>query len=63
MRKNNSGIVIVEALLIMSIIALFGIASHNKDLKKENKEQEQTIEECERLEDFIDHLEYKKYER
>ena len=63
MLKKNSGIVVVEALLIMSILALFGIVSKNNTLSKEVVEQEQRIEECEKLEDFVDHMEYKKYKK
>ena len=63
MRKSNSGIVVIEALLIMSLLALFGFGFQNHELKKENVEQDQKIEECERLEDFVDHMEWKKYEQ
>ena len=74
MRKTNSGFVVVEALLIMSVVAIIGLVNTNKNLEAKAKlyedayvscedEVEEIENYCENLESFIEHSENRKHER
>ena len=72
MRKQNSGIVLIEAALIMSVVALIGLFNVNKNEKETSATFKEAYLSCEtevkeiskqynKLESFLYHIESKKY--